>query len=76
MFLDNERNRDSLMRAMEEGKALAVEKGRAVMIGHVWTAELAGVLMEIYPHLIEEGYTLEDLSQIVRGESPDADFRD
>ncbi len=32
------------------------------MIGHVWSAELAQTLMDIYPQLIEEGYSLSTIS--------------
>lgn len=64
VFLDNEKNREYILHAIEEGKKIADKKGHAVMIGHVWTSELAEVLTEIYPQLLEQGYTLEDLSHL------------
>lgn len=64
VFLDNEKTREFILQAIEEGKKVADQKGHAVMIGHVWTSELAEVLTDIYPQLLEEGYTLEDLSHL------------
>lgn len=71
VFLDNEKSREYILQAIEEGKKTAREKGRAVMIGHVWSSDLAQVMMEIYPTLLEEGFTLEDLSRFMQGEFPD-----
>lgn len=68
VFLDNEKTPESLLKAIEEGKTIARQKGHAVMIGHVWTSELAEVLTEIYPFLLEEGYTLEEISHLIKGE--------
>lgn len=68
VFLDNERSREFILKALEEGKSIAGKKGRAVMIGHVWTSELAEVLTEIYPFLLDEGFTLEDIGSLLRGE--------
>jgi len=34
-----------------------------VMIGHVWSAELAQTLADVYPNLIEEGYSLSTISK-------------
>jgi hypothetical protein len=33
--------------------------------GKVWSADLAETLMEVYSHLITEGYSLEDVSRLV-----------
>ncbi|OHD12703.1 MAG: hypothetical protein A2Z96_07475 [Spirochaetes bacterium GWB1_48_6] len=64
VFLDNEKTQEFILQAIEEGKKTADQKGHAVMIGHVWTSELAEVLTEIYPQLLDEGYTLDDLPHL------------
>jgi hypothetical protein len=62
VFLDNSGDKQSILHALEEGKKTAKDQGAAVMIGHVWSAELAQTLMDIYPQLIEEGYSLSTIS--------------
>ncbi|MFA5851400.1 MAG: divergent polysaccharide deacetylase family protein [Spirochaetales bacterium] len=63
VFLDNTGDKQSILRALEEGKKVASARGASVLIGHVWSAELAQTLMEIYPQLIEEGYSLSTISK-------------
>ncbi|MBN1646862.1 MAG: divergent polysaccharide deacetylase family protein [Spirochaetales bacterium] len=64
MFLDNENDRSSILRMIEEGKKVAGKKGHAVMIGHVVTSELADILIENYPELIDEGYSFHGISEL------------
>ncbi len=66
VFLDNAPDKESLRMMMKEGTKVASATGRAVMIGHVWSAELAQTLMELYPELVEEGYDLAAISRIMR----------
>jgi hypothetical protein len=61
-----EKTRDTILQAIEEGKKVSLTKGRAVQIGRLWSSPLAETLMQVYPHLIDEGYSLEELSQIVQ----------
>jgi polysaccharide deacetylase 2 family uncharacterized protein YibQ len=51
-----------------DGQKIAEKHGRAVMIGHVWSAELAQTLMELYPELVSEGYSLSTISKIMVGD--------
>lgn len=67
VFLDNESDRESQERMIREGMGIAEKKGRAVMIGHVWSSELAGLLMDMYPELVAEGYSLSSISRLMRG---------
>lgn len=69
VFLDNKSDRASIIAAIEEGKKIARSQGAAVMIGHVWSAELASTLMELYPQLVEEGYSLSTISQYMQMEA-------
>ena len=62
IFLDNDKSREKMIEAFNEGKAIADKKGYAVMIGHVWSDELAQVMMDIYPEFIEEGYCFESVA--------------
>jgi polysaccharide deacetylase 2 family uncharacterized protein YibQ len=72
VFLDNKKNKEYILKALEEGRELAKKEGHAVMIGHVWTEELAGLLLELYPEALDEGYTLEELSVLLTGDTGDA----
>jgi hypothetical protein len=65
VFLDNTGDRQSILRALDEGKSIASTRGASVLIGHVWSAELAQTLMDIYPKLIEEGYSLSTISKFM-----------
>ena len=68
VFLDNVDNREAIMESINTGLNIAENKGHAVMIGHVWSSELADTMMEIYPNLIEDGFTLEEMSDLILGD--------
>lgn len=63
VFLDNTGDRLSILRALDDGKKTATSKGVSILIGHVWSAELAQTLMDIYPQLVEQGYSLTTISK-------------
>lgn len=65
MFLDNEKDTESLKAAVEAGKATARKEGHAVMIGHAVTSELAELMMTYYPALTEEGFIIENLTYLL-----------
>jgi uncharacterized protein len=72
VFLDNSPEKDNIIAMFKDGMKKAEKQGRAVMIGHVWSAELAQTLMDLYPELVNEGYSLSTISKIVIGDD-DAD---
>ena len=47
----------------------AEKKGLSVMIGHVWSAQLAQTLVDLYPGLIEQGFSLSTISRIMLEDS-------
>ncbi len=61
MFLDNEREKEMIRAALEIGLGTVGPMSPTVMIGHVMSAELAELLIEYYPDMIEEGYRIEDV---------------
>jgi polysaccharide deacetylase 2 family uncharacterized protein YibQ len=65
VFIDNIQERASMIRYIEEGLKKADQKGAAVMIGHTWSSELAATLEELYPVLVEEGYSLSTISRFM-----------
>jgi polysaccharide deacetylase 2 family uncharacterized protein YibQ len=65
-FLDNEQEREAVIRSVSRGLEKAGVKGFAVMIGHTWSPELAAVLTEFYPGLISQGYSLTTVSRLVK----------
>ena len=64
IFLDNQQNIEYYTKAVEDAKTTAEKKGHAVLIGHVWAADLAQTLMDLYPELVEEGFELEEISRL------------
>ena len=66
VFLDNEQDRDSMLRYISTGLTRAQRNGSAVMIGHVWSPALAPLLTEQYPVLTIQGYTLKTVSDIIK----------
>jgi uncharacterized protein len=73
VFLDNTPDRASIMRSVEDGKKRAVKDRPAVMIGHVWSAELAQTLTDLYPQLVSEGFSLSTISRFMVQEAAEDD---
>ncbi len=73
VFLDNSPDRASITRAVEDGKKRSIKGRPAVMIGHVWSAELAQTLTDLYPQLIAEGYSLSTISHFMVSEASEDD---
>jgi polysaccharide deacetylase 2 family uncharacterized protein YibQ len=66
IFIDNEQNKDAMLRYITSGLTRAQRNGSAVMIGHTWSPDLAPLLAERFPYFIEEGYTLKAASDIIK----------
>jgi polysaccharide deacetylase 2 family uncharacterized protein YibQ len=67
VFLDNIQEKASMIRYVGEGLQKAQRTGAAIMIGHTWSNELAATLEELYPELIEQGYSLSTISRFMMG---------
>ncbi|MFP3089667.1 divergent polysaccharide deacetylase family protein [Treponema sp. TIM-1] len=67
VFLDNIQEKAAMIRYVQDGLRQADRKGSAVMIGHTWSTELAETLEELYPDLVEEGYSLSTISRFMMG---------
>ena len=65
VFLDNYPERAAILKQIDEGVKRAEKKGLSVMIGHVWSAELAQTLVDLYPSLIDQGFSLSTISRIM-----------
>lgn len=76
VFVDNIQERAAMLRSMQDGLQKAEKKGSAIMIGHAWSADLAATLQELYPELIEQGFSLSSIARIMMGNFGDADFGD
>ena len=68
VFIDNEQNREAMLRYITGGLTRAQRNGKAVMIGHTWSPELAPLLAEQFPLFIEQGYTIKAASDIIKAE--------
>jgi uncharacterized protein len=75
VFLDNLPDRDSIVRYVQDGLRVADRKGHAIMIGHVWSTDLAKTLSDLYPQMIADGYSLSTISEMMMDETSDADPR-
>lgn len=73
VFLDNSPDRTSIVQNIQEGTKIAQKRGYAIMIGHVWSAELAQTLVDLYPMLIEQGFSLSTISRIMMEGDDDED---
>lgn len=63
VFLDNTKNRRDILAEIKKGVEVANKNGVAIMIGHVWSAEiLPGILREVYPVLSAKGYKFTTVS--------------
>jgi hypothetical protein len=64
VFLDNEEDEASIRKSFSSGKAIAARQGWVIMIGHVWSAELARLLPEFYAAARAEGYEFVFVSEL------------
>ncbi len=73
VFLDNKQEKNSIKESIESGMEISEKKGHAIMIGHVWSSELAQILLDLYPTLLEDNYTLNNLTDLFMGYKNDED---
>jgi len=66
VFLDNEQDKNSMLRYITSGLTRAQRNGSAIMIGHVWSPELAPLLAEQFPVLTIQGYAIRTVSDMMR----------
>lgn len=76
VFLDNTPDKASMLNFIAEGTKIAEKRGYAIMIGHVWSAELAQTLADLYPQLMEQGFSLSTISRIMMDSDDDDDIGD
>jgi len=67
VFLDNERDRDSIINSLNLGLTRARQNSSAIMIGHAYTRELASLLVELYPVLLDQGFGFSSVSGLMNG---------
>ena len=66
VFIDNIQAKTAMIQCVETGLHRAAQKGVAVLIGHTWSPELAATLEELYPALVERGYSFATLSRFMQ----------
>ena len=71
VFLDNSQDKAAIIEAINNGMKIADKKGSAIMIGHIWSNQLAGILHEMYPELVSQGYSLSTLAKLATNEEFD-----
>lgn len=65
IFLDNKKEKASMAEALYEGIKIASKKGSAILIGHIGSAELAGVISESGPLLEQFDVEIVGLEKLV-----------
>ena len=65
VFIDNEKDKASMLRSISGGLEKAKKNGNVVMIGHAWSPQLAPLLAEQFPLLTNQGYTVKTVSNII-----------
>jgi polysaccharide deacetylase 2 family uncharacterized protein YibQ len=65
VFLDNVRTRDAILESIQRALLLSHTQDAVVMIGHATVEELAAVLTEISPLLLENGYSFGAISDLM-----------
>jgi polysaccharide deacetylase 2 family uncharacterized protein YibQ len=64
VFLDNSQDKAAIIEAVMGGMKIAEKKGTAVMIGHIWSNDLANILTSMYPELVSQGFSLSTIADI------------
>lgn len=65
VFIDNIQERESIISSVREGMNVAKSKGSAVLIGHVWCQSIADIILEIYPEILDQGYKITTLAELL-----------
>jgi polysaccharide deacetylase 2 family uncharacterized protein YibQ len=64
VFLDNTQNRADMLQEFNRGLEIARRTGHVIMIGHVWSPGLPPLLQELYPGLVQDGYSFATLESL------------
>lgn len=64
VFLDNLQEESAIIEAVYSGMKIAEKKGAAIMIGHIWSNDLASILISMYPELSEQGFSLSTIAKV------------
>jgi len=65
IFIDNDRDRETMLDYINMGRLKAEQKGSAILLGHVQSAALAPLLSELFLDLSERGYSFSTASAII-----------
>lgn len=68
VFLDNSRAKNDILRSLERGLEIAARDGSAVLIGHVWSPELAELLFEVGDDVLRAGFRFTTLADLLSRE--------
>jgi polysaccharide deacetylase 2 family uncharacterized protein YibQ len=66
VFLDIQRDQETIRKAWESTVRKARDNGHAIAIGHVWSAETAAAVRDSCQTLINQGYTFHKLSELYK----------
>ena len=64
VFLDIQRDRDTIRKAWGSTVSKARDSGYAIAIGHVWSVETVAAIRDSYQTLINQGYTFHKISEL------------
>lgn len=69
VFLDYGSERNSILQALDEGRKKPEGGSPAVMVGSMWSTDLASTLQELYRPLVEEGFSLSTIARLMLEEA-------
>ncbi len=69
VFLDIGTERNSILVALEEEKKVNEGGSPAIMVGTIWSAELADTLNYLYRPLAEQGFSLSTIARLMLEEA-------
>ena len=67
IFVDNVQEVESMVSSINTGLSRAGQNGSVIMIGHVWSPDLAPLLIKLVPDLTGQGYAFATASEVIRG---------
>jgi len=66
VFIDNDRSKSAMINSITGGLSRAKREGQVIMIGHAFSRELAPLLAEQYPLLVNQGFVIKTASDIIK----------
>ncbi len=71
VFVDNERCNEYMKESILKGVEIGKRRGYAVLIGHIWSTEMVGILTDLLPELRGRGVIFSSLADLIEKNGED-----